>query len=70
METSTEGVLRGLISAEKKKKKESEGAALFFFQAVVGFSLSRAPLQNLTHEEVFYGVISATVPWRTNDSVG
>lgn len=31
METSTEGVLRGLISAEKKKKKESEGAALFFF---------------------------------------
>lgn len=69
METSTEGVLRGLISAEKKKK-ESEGAALFFFQAVVGFSLSRAPLQNLTHEEVFYGVISATVPWRTNDSVG
>lgn len=67
METSTEGVLRGLISAEKKKKVRG---LHFFFQAVVGFSLSRAPLQNLTHEEVFYGVISATVPWRTNDSVG
>lgn len=70
METSTEGVLRGLISAEKKKKKKVRGLHFFFFQAVVGFSLSRAPLQNLTHEEVFYGVISATVPWRTNDSVG
>lgn len=66
METSTEGVLRGLISAERKKKVRG----LHFFEAAVGSSLSRAPLQNLTHEEVFYGVISATVPWRTNDSVG
>lgn len=43
---------------------------LHFLEGVVGSSLSRALLQNLTNQEAFYGVISVTVPPRTNDSAG